>query len=218
MGILGIKAITMDKKKETEGMDILKQANIEMEMCLETHQKLSEAEMDEIKKHIHIKTFEKGTILLREGEYSDRCYYNYKGCIRQYYLVDGEDKTTFFYSEGQTIFAPSILNDPSPSKYFLECIEETTVSITSPESESIIFKKIPKFEPMARAAMFEELRKYQEMLAAHIMSTPEQRYKELLEERPELLNKVPHYHLASYLGVKPESLSRIRKRIMQKQV
>ncbi len=207
----------MDKKISDKKSDLLKEANIEIEMCLETHHKLTEAEMEEIKSHIKINTFEKGTILLREGEYSDKSYSVYKGCVRQYYLVDGEEKTTFFYADGQTIFPHANLEARTPSKYFLDCIEETTLSITSPESEKVIFEKMPKFIPMARASMREELNKYQEMLSTYIMSSPEQRYLDLLKNRPELLNKVPHYQLASYLGVKPESLSRIRKRIMQKQ-
>lgn len=207
----------MEKKNLDRRNEIIEEANVEIEMCIETHQKLTPEEMEEIKSHIKIKTFDKGTIILREGEYSDKCYYTYKGCIRQYHLQDGEEKTTFFYTEGQSIFASSNIEKPTASKFYLECIEETTVSITSPESEKVIFKKIPKFEPMARAALHEELTKFKDMLSTYIMSSPEKRYLELIENRPELLDKVPHYQLASYLGVKPESLSRIRKRIMQKQ-
>ncbi|MEM9936705.1 MAG: Crp/Fnr family transcriptional regulator, partial [Bacteroidota bacterium] len=56
----------------------------------------------------------------------------------------------------------------------------------------------------------------QEMMASYITKTPEQRYLNLLETRPELVTRVPQYQLASYLGVKPESLSRIRKRLARK--
>ncbi len=56
----------------------------------------------------------------------------------------------------------------------------------------------------------------QEMMASYITKSPEQRYLNLLETRPDLVTRVPQYQLASYLGVKPESLSRIRKRLAMK--
>ncbi|MBC7572125.1 MAG: hypothetical protein H7319_20710 [Spirosoma sp.] len=54
-------------------------------------------------------------------------------------------------------------------------------------------------------------------MAAHLLATPEQRYLRLLEKRPDLLQRVQQYHLASYIGVTPESLSRIRKRISRRE-
>jgi hypothetical protein len=64
-------------------------------------------------------------------------------------------------------------------------------------------------------SMEDDFGEQQEALAKFITSSPEARYKNLLETRPDLIQRVPQYHLASYLGVKPESLSRIRKRIAQ---
>jgi CRP-like cAMP-binding protein len=65
-------------------------------------------------------------------------------------------------------------------------------------------------------AVEEELGKSQESMATLLLLSPEERYLHLLNTRPELLDRVPQYQLASYLGIKPESLSRIRKRIMEK--
>jgi len=53
----------------------------------------------------------------------------------------------------------------------------------------------------------------QETLSKYIVSGPKERYLQLLEERPDLINRVPQYHIASFLGIKPETLSRIRKKI-----
>lgn len=71
-------------------------------------------------------------------------------------------------------------------------------------------------ESMSRMSLQEELNTYQEMLVTYITTNPEERYLNLLKYRPELLHRVPQYQLASYLGVTPESLSRIRKRIFLK--
>jgi len=79
-----------------------------------------------------------------------------------------------------------------------------------------MYKRFPMLESLSRISLQEELHNYQEMLATYITTSPEERYLNVLKYRPELLNRVPQYQLASYLGVTAESLSRIRKRIMLK--
>ena len=90
------------------------------------------------------------------------------------------------------------------------------MSIISLEEQQALYEKFPKLEALSRASLLEELRNYQEMLVSYVTTKPEERYKKLLNERPDLLNRVPLYQLASYLGIKAESLSRIRKRILEK--
>lgn len=74
----------------------------------------------------------------------------------------------------------------------------------------------PKFNQLAIMIMEEELSVYQELLANFVMLSPEQRYQKLLETQPDLLLRIPQQYLATYLGVRPETLSRIRKRITDK--
>lgn len=179
---------------------------------------LSLAEKETIAELMMIRSFRKGTIILREGQISTNCYTILDGCIRQYYLIDGVERTTFFYTEGQTIYTQRGGDKKTPSKHYLACVEDTTITLMTQEDENELFRRFPRFERLSRLALEEELGNYQEMLAAFMTSSPEERYLRLLNNRPELLNRVPHYHLASYLGVKPESLSRIRKRIMQKAI
>ena len=76
-----------------------------------------------------------------------------------------------------------------------------------------IFDRFPIFESLSRMDTEKRLCQYQKMLANYIITTPEERYQNLLQFRPNLLSRVPQYQLASYLGITPESLSRIRKRI-----
>ncbi|HNE30538.1 MAG TPA: Crp/Fnr family transcriptional regulator [Saprospiraceae bacterium] len=174
---------------------------------------LSQGEAEEILKTIKIKTFKKGATLLKEGQIAKLCYFVLKGCIRQYYLVDGEERTTNFYTEGQPVTPYGGTFKQEPSKYYLECVEETTVTAGSPEEEALFFAKFPRLEPVSRLAVEEELGKTQDQLSTYILSSPEERYLQLLKTRPDLLDRVPQYQLASYLGVKPESLSRIRRRV-----
>ena len=90
------------------------------------------------------------------------------------------------------------------------------LTVVTPEEERRLFAQFPHFETISRAAVEEELGKTQEQLSSVLLRTPEERYRELLDTRPDLLDRVPQYQLASYLGVTPESLSRIRKRLQTK--
>ncbi len=176
---------------------------------------LSEAEIGMILELIKVRSFEKGTTLLREGQVGNTCYFVLEGCVRQYYLVDGEEKTTNFFTEGMPI-SSTFVYDEKPSKFYLICNEECTLVEGRPEDEKTFFETMPRMETLNRMGVEMELQKSQEILAEFIMSSPEERYLNLLQSRPDLLDRVPQYQLASYLGVTPESLSRIRKRIMQK--
>lgn len=177
---------------------------------------LSEAEAEEVLKIIKVKSFKKGTILLKEGQVAKLCYFVLKGCIRQYYLIDGEEKTTHFFTEGQPVTPYEGTFKRVPAKYFLACVEDTLVSVGSPEDEAAFFEKFPQLEPARNLAIEEELGKSHDRFSSFLLNSPEERYLNLLKTRPDLLDRVPQYQLASYLGVTPESLSRIRKRIMIK--
>lgn len=175
--------------------------------------RFSEKEIEYITEALEIRQYKAGDILLRAGEIANACYHTLKGCVRQYYLIDGEEKTTFFYTEGQSIVSYSSATEKVPAKHYLSCVEDTTLAVMTTEKEEELYRKFPKFESLSRVDLEKQLGNYQEMLANYITTTPEERYLDLLENRPELLRRVPQYQLASYVGVKPESLSRIRKRI-----
>lgn len=165
---------------------------------------------------IPIKTFKKGTVLLREGQVSRESYVVFKGLVRKYYLDDGEEKTTEFYTETEAVSSLQSYNRKEPANHYIECIEDCRLAVLTYDKEQELIKKVPGYETLCRVSIEEELGAQQERLAKFMMSIPEKRYLDLLENRPNLLQRVPQYFLASYLGVKPESLSRIRKRISNK--
>ncbi len=177
---------------------------------------LSLEEMKGILDSLNLQTFKKGTVLLREGQIANLCYFILKGCIRQYYLVDGVEKTTQFFTEGAPITPYEGTHKRTASRYYLACVEDSVVSVGNPEREAAFFEQFPHLKDLARVVTEEELGKSQENLSSFIIHSPEERYRNLLETRPDLLDRVPQYQLASYLGVTPESLSRIRKRITGK--
>jgi CRP-like cAMP-binding protein len=188
----------------------------EILQLLEGALKLNEEEAKAVTECIPIKTYKKGHILLREGQVSNESYFNIQGLARKYYLVDGEEKTTEFYIEKDTISSLQSYNLKIPSNHYLECIEDCRLAILSRDKEQELFERVAGFESICRVSVEEELGAQQDKLAQFMISSPEKRYLDLLENRPDLLQRVPQYHLASYLGVKPESLSRIRKRIAER--
>lgn len=160
-------------------------------------------------------SFKKGTVLLNEGEMSKNGYFVLQGCIRTYYNVEGEEKTTAFYTEMEGITPHCVLSS-EPSEYYVSCVEDCILTVSDPDMELEIFQKFPKFETLCRVLSEQLLVKQQLNFDAFKISTPEQRYLNLLENRPDLLQRVPQYQLASFLGIKPQSLSRLRTRIHDK--
>ncbi len=177
---------------------------------------LDEKETEVILSEISVKNYQAGDILLKEGMISKISYFNLKGCVRLFYIVEGEEKTTFFYTEEKFITSLRSFTEKIPSKHYLECIEDCTLALIPYDTEKQLLSKLPKLEVFARIILEQELANYQEMLSTYILSNPEQRYLNLIQNSPDLLQRVPLYQLASYIGVKAESLSRIRNRITKK--
>ncbi len=161
------------------------------------------------------RTLKKGTILLQEGKSTIESYFVLKGCIRVYYVLDGEEKTTAFYTEMEGLTPPSVITK-TPSEYFVSCTEDTILVVSNTEMSEEINTKFPKFDTMCRILSEELLAKEQINFDEFKTSSPEQRYIKLLEKRPDLVQRVPQHQLASFLGIKPQSLSRLRARIMDK--
>ncbi len=161
-----------------------------------------------------IRSFKKGAVLLKEGEIARECYFILKGCMYSYYLVDGELKVTEFFTEKQPL-TPVSYTTGEPSEYYLECLEDCIISLGSPERTEEIMKKIPRLATMGSAMLEDELASQRIKYDTFIKLSPEKRYQHLQEQSPDLLNRVPQYLIASYLGIKPESLSRIRKRMLK---
>lgn len=161
------------------------------------------------------KTVKKGTVLLEEGQKSQKGYFVLKGCIRVYYVIEGEEKTTAFYTELQGL-TPSCVPSGQASEYFVATTEDCILLIADSSMETEMFARFPKFETLCRILSEELLMQQQMDFNDYKTSSPEQRYLALMEKRPDLIQRVPQHQLASYLGVKPQSLSRLKARIQKK--
>lgn len=175
---------------------------------------LTEEQQQAIANEIQIEEYKKGTILLGQGDVPTKCYFVLKGCIRQYSINEkGKESTSNFYTEEQAIAVFNNHKIDKSSEYTFACLEDSLLVIGDLDIEQDMYSKYTQLEVMTRKMIEENFGKVQDEFATFIASTPEERFKTLLLKRPQLIDSVPQHQLASYLGITPESLSRIKKRV-----
>lgn len=178
---------------------------------IERYVKLSPDEIETILEQNLIKSFRKDAVLLAEGEQARECFFILSGCVRKYYLIDGEERSTEFYTEMQSITPVSYVTR-QPSDYFLSCLEESVISVATPERSQKLLERVPKLYGLVQQLQAELLIQNELSFDSFKNLSPEARYLKFMEARPDLMNRIPLGHLATYLGITPVSLSRIRKR------
>lgn len=177
---------------------------------------LSEAEAHAIAESMVVRQFAKGAVLLAAGAVATESYFVLQGCVRQFYVVSDAERSTQFWVEGEWIIPMQSLATQNPSAYSLSCVEDCTLVTGDDARAQALFAAHPRLEALSRVVVERALAQQQELTAMYVVETPEERYLRILQTRPDLLQRVPQYQLASYIGVKPESLSRIRRRIIDK--
>ncbi|ASR49813.1 cyclic nucleotide-binding protein [Paenibacillus kribbensis] len=174
----------------------------------------NDEEQQAIAEKILIEEYKKGTVFLRQGDVPTTCYFVLKGCVRQYSIDEtGKEVTSNFYTEEQAVSIFNRHQQIKPSAYTFTCLEDCVLVVGDLIAKKDMLDEFSQLESMIRKMVEENLGEVQDELASFIASTPEERYKALLRKRPHLVNRVPQHQLASYLGITPESLSRIKKRI-----
>lgn len=180
--------------------------------------KFSAEEINAVVENMRLEKFKKGTVVLKEGQVCTKCFFVLKGCLRQYKIIDGEEKTTAFFFEEEAAVLYSSYLEKEPSAYYLSTIEDTILTTGTRIAETELHRKYPKLENLISTLLPYDFKKSQEHLELLSNYSPEQRYLNILKTRPEFLKRIPLHIIASYMGVTPESLSRIRKRLLTKEV
>lgn len=158
--------------------------------------------------------YKRGSVLVRPGEVAKDCYFVLSGCLRLFLLdEEGVDTTVDFYTEEQSLVIYEGYKNDSSSDYGVECVEDCLLIAGDRSSEEQAGKQFSGLSAVTRNAMEDNLSQGQNAMASFKAMSPEARYTHVLETRPGLAGRVPQHQLASYLGIKPESLSRIKKRL-----
>ncbi|SFT80887.1 cAMP-binding domain of CRP or a regulatory subunit of cAMP-dependent protein kinases [Lishizhenia tianjinensis] len=192
----------------------LQQANEILRGFISNFHLLSEQEIQLIIDNAKLKQYKKGEFLLKEGQVSQNCFFVLEGVIREFHLQDGEEKTTAFYLEQESVNAFSSALDQTPAQQNLIAAEDTWVTVGSQSLELAMCQQIPRLEHIIRKEVEKNTGILQRDFAKFIASSPAQRYQNLLDSKPQLFQRVPQHQIASYLGITPESLSRLRKRLL----
>lgn len=152
------------------------------------------------------------TVLLREGEISKKAFYIEKGCVRAWFNNDGKDVTFQFFFEGQGVSSIESFRTNQPSLFTIETIEPCILRSVSKIDFQTILDKSPLIRQQIEEQTFQRLIFYQKLFLSRIKDNPEKRYRDLLKNNPEILQRVPQHYIASFLGITSVSLSRIRNR------
>jgi CRP-like cAMP-binding protein len=164
-------------------------------------------------------TFKKAATKIELVSYdkrSDELFFILKGCVRKYYIKDGEQITIFITMANTFIAAFDSLITGSKSKETIECLEPCELLVLKQADLDRLYKEIPLMNEFIRKVLEQALIQFQQAQTMYILDNPEERYIKLLSQNPDILQRVPQHMLATYLGITATSLSRIRKRIVEK--
>lgn len=150
---------------------------------------------------------------LRAGEVCTYIAFINQGCMRYYYLKDGDEFNGQFFFEGAWIGEYQSFLTGGPSIQYFDALEATELLVMQHSDLQKLYAELPKFERFGRVLAENVVIGSQRRTASLLFDTPEERYLKLITDRPKVLERIPLHHIASYLGIKPESLSRIRKRL-----
>lgn len=152
------------------------------------------------------------SILLEEGKIAEKLYLIRKGCLRLFFYNEGKDITFQFFFEGDFVASFDSLYKRTPSFFYLESIEPTELTAIRREDFYNLIESDSSLRQKYEEKLIDRFHTYQQLFLSRIRNTPQQRYEELLNEYPNIIKRVPQHYIASYLGITPVSLSRIRNR------
>lgn len=178
----------------------------------------SPEEIIDLENIIQSKKVAKGNHLIREGKICDFIAYVQKGCLRCYFLKeDGTEMTDNFSFEDDFITDYHSYLTQSPSLQNTMALEDAELLILRKKDVESLYQKSLNFQELGRL-MAENLYVFSyQRVQSLLTENAEEKYLRLIRQRPQLLNRVQHYYVASYLGISPETLSRIRKKIYVKE-
>ncbi len=193
------------------------QAAIRLRQQIDLFAPLTEEEWAELAPHLTVGTFKKQECFVREGMIAKEVGLVLEGEFRQFYTKDGEGRTTYFFFPDQLIGAYMSCVTGQPSPVTIEALSEATCIHFPYSVLQSLFNRYAGWQKFGRLFAEYIMVSLEERMAGLLLRTPEERYLELLAgDNEAIFQIIPQHYIASYLGITPVSLSRIRRRIMEK--
>jgi len=175
--------------------------------------RLESHETDLLEELFKERFIKKGDFFLGEGQVCKYAGFIVKGLMRYYINHDGEDRTYDFAHENNFVCNYESFIPKTPSTKIIQALEDCEILQISYEDLQILYKSIEEGERLGRLVIEQVFIQTLQALTSFYTDAPEYRYEKFIQKHPDLQQRISQYHIASYVGVKPQSLSRIRKRI-----
>ncbi len=171
-------------------------------------------EIDVLEEYFEAVSIRKKEMLLHSGDVCDFIGFVTKGCIRHFHYRDGEEITCDITFEHAFFTEFNSFNLGTKSQIAFQAIEPTTLLVIKKQQLLALYESHPKFEELGRKIAENVAVRTTEIAMSLAADKPEKRYENLLREQPEIFQRIPQKYIATILGIQPESLSRIRKRVL----
>lgn len=177
---------------------------------------LTPEELSVVENCMQLREFPRKTVLLNAGDVCNFEAYVLKGCIREYFIDHkGQELTLEFAVEDWWVSDITSFENQTPSIMYIETLEDCELLVLSRASKDELLARVPKLERMFRLMIQRHLSVLQKRLFRTVSYTAMDKFEEFLRRYPSLPQRVPQHYIASYLGITPEFLSKLRKRQMK---
>ncbi len=177
---------------------------------------LTPEELSVVENCMQLREFPRKTMLLNAGDVCNFEAYVLKGCIREYFIDHkGQELTLEFAVEDWWVSDITSFENQTPSIMYIETLEDCELLVLSRASKDELLARVPKLERMFRLMIQRHLSVLQKRLFRTVSYTAMDKFEEFLRRYPSLPQRVPQHYIASYLGITPEFLSKLRKRQMK---
>ncbi len=174
----------------------------------------TEEEVSQFKSFLVLKKLPKRHFLLKPGEICTFETFIVSGCIRKYYVdPQGIEVTLMLAIEDWWVGDLDSTTNHRPTKIYLETIEPCTVLELSTAAKERLLVQIPKFERIFRIMLQNNVAKYQDRLITILSKSATEKYLDFMDTYPKFVNRIPQIYIASFIGISPEFLSKIRKKL-----
>ncbi len=185
---------------------------------LEKFVTFTEAEWEIFASYIKFVTLKKRAHFAREGKVCDQIAFILDGSVRYYYIKDGEEITSYFSFEHEFTSSYNSFLTRQPANNYIQALEDTQLLTLDYEDVQKMYADpilAYKMERFGRLIAEFYLICYDERVTSFVTQSPEERYLKLLENGREILQRIPQHYIATFLGITPVSLSRIRRRMLK---